>query len=467
MPNKNHILVIDDELSMREFLQIFLERQHFRVSTAETAEEALVVFAEYDFDLVLSDLNLPGMDGISFMRQLKQRGAGSGLETPVILITAFGTAASAVKAMKEGASDYVLKPFDNEDLIRTINRVLGEKHLREENIQLREALNQKYWFENLVGASESMLEVYRLIQRVKDARINCLVVGESGTGKELVARSIHFSGTRRQGPFVAVNCGAIPENLIESELFGYRKGAFTGAHRNKVGYFSAASGGTLFLDEIGDMPLHTQVKVLRAIAERKISPLGGVQEESIDVRIIAASNKDLERMVEDGVFRDDLFYRLNVVRLDLPALRERHGDVEILASHFARQFADEQGKRLLGISHGALAALVRYPWPGNVRELRNAMEGAVALEEGDYVTLAALPRGIRRHAENTELSDRIEKKTIPEEGVQLDSVLSGMERHFIEKALERTSGNKTQAARLLGMSFRSFRYRLAKYDLDD
>ena len=271
---------------MREFLQIFLERKQFKVSTAESAEEALAVFGEYDFDLVLSDLNLPGIDGIAFIKQLKQLSGARQQVVPVILITAFGTAASAVEAMKQGASDYVLKPFDNDDLLRIIERVLGEVELREENIQLREALNQKYWFENLVGASEPMLEVYRLIQRVKDARINCFIHGESGTGKELVARSVHFSGARRNGPFVAVNCGAIPENLIESELFGYRKGAFTGAYRNKAGYFQTASGGTLFLDEIGDMPLHTQVKVLRAIAERKIVPLGGVER----CRLICASS---------------------------------------------------------------------------------------------------------------------------------------------------------------------------------
>jgi two-component system response regulator PilR (NtrC family) len=467
MPKRTHILVVDDELSMRQFLQIFLERKQYRVTTVESAESALSVFENFDFDLVLSDLNLPGLDGIELMRCLKEAGAGAANACPVILITAFGTAASAVEAMKEGASDYVLKPFDNEELLRTIERALGEEKLREENIQLREALQQKFWFENLVGASAAMLEVYRLIQRIKDARINCLVHGESGTGKELVARSIHFSGARRKGPFIAVNCGAIPENLIESELFGYKKGAFTGAFRNKTGFFEAASGGTLFLDEIGDMPLHAQVKVLRAISERKIVPLGALHEIPVDLRIIAASNKDLESLVAEGLFRDDLFYRLNVVRIDLPALRERHGDVELLASHFSRQFADEQGKALRGISKGALSALVYYPWPGNVRELRNAIEGAVALEEGDFLTLAALPRGIRQHAEAGELSSRVERKTIPEEGVELDSVLSGMERHFIEKALERTSGNKTQAARLLGMSFRSFRYRLAKYDLDD
>jgi len=467
MDSKKHILVVDDELSMREFLQIFLERKQYRVSTAESAEEALAVFEEHEFDLVLSDLNLPGMNGIDFTKTLKQLAGAEKKVVPVILITAFGTATSAVEAMKQGASDYVLKPFDNDELLRIIERVLGEVELREENIQLREALNQKYWFENLVGASEAMLEVYRLIQRVKDARINCFIHGESGTGKELVARSIHFSGARRSGPFVAVNCGAIPENLIESELFGYRKGAFTGAYRNKAGYFRTASGGTLFLDEIGDMPLHTQVKVLRAIAERRIAPLGGVEEIPIDLRIISASNKDLELLVSEGLFREDLYYRLNVVRVDLPPLRERTGDVELLASHFARKFSDEQGKRLHGISRSAIGAMLRYPWPGNVRELQNAMEGAVALEEGDTLTLAALPRAIRESAENEELSERFEKKTIPEEGVELDSVLSGMERHFLEKALERTSGNKTRAARLLGMSFRSFRYRLEKYDLDD
>jgi two-component system response regulator PilR (NtrC family) len=463
----DHILVIDDELSMRELLGILLKRDGFHVTSCGTAEEGLVVMGKKGVDLVLTDLNLPGVDGLEFMRRLRDQPDSDVRDVPVVLITAYGTAAHAVEAMKQGAADYVLKPFNNDDLLINIRRTLDRRALQEENLQLRVALRQKFWFENLIGASPVMLEVYHLIQRVKDSPINCLLHGESGTGKELVARAIHYSGSRKTGPFVAVNCGAIPDTLIESELFGYKKGAFTGATRDKMGYFEAAHGGTLFLDEVGDMPLHAQVAVLRALSQRSFQPVGGVEEIGVDVRIVAASHRDLAVQVAEGSFRDDLYYRLNVVRIDLPPLREREGDIELLSHHFVRQFADEYGKAIAGISSEGLAQLRRFDWPGNIRELRNAMERAVALEQGETISLESLPETVREARGETAPGLEGKKRELPFEGVELDNILGDVERRYLELALQRTSGNRTQAAELLGMSYRSFRYRLEKFGLDD
>jgi two-component system response regulator PilR (NtrC family) len=463
----DHILVIDDELSMRELLGILLKRDGFRVTSCGTAEEGLEVVGAGGVDLVLTDLNLPGVDGLEFMRRLREQRDSDIRDVPVVLITAYGTAAHAVEAMKQGAADYVLKPFNNDDLLINIRRTLDRRALREENVQLRAALRQKYWFENLIGASPTMLEVYHLIQRVKDSPINCLLHGESGTGKELVARAIHYSGSRKSGPFIAVNCGAIPDTLIESELFGYKKGAFTGATRDKKGYFEAANGGTLFLDEVGDMPLHAQVAVLRALAQRTVSPVGGVEEVDVDVRIVAASHRDLAVQVAEGSFRDDLYYRLNVVRIDLPPLRDREGDIELLSHHFVRQFADEYRKPISGISSEGMAQLRRFGWPGNIRELRNAMERAVALEQGKTISLESLPETVREAKGGGASDPSGKEREIPFEGVELDNILGDVERRYLELALQRTAGNRTQAAELLGMSYRSFRYRLEKFGLDD
>ena len=466
---KQRILVIDDELSMREFLEILLQRSDYDVSLAASAEAGLRLLIRERYDVVLTDLNLPGMNGIELMRQARASPDVLHQEVPFILITAYGTAESAVLAMKEGASDYVLKPFNNDELLITIRKTIGHRELQEENIALRRELQQKHWFGNLVGNSPAMQEVYALIQRVKDAPINCLLLGESGTGKEMVARAIHYSGYRKGGPFIAVNCGAIAENLIESELFGYKKGAFTGADRDKQGYFLAASGGTLFLDEIGDMPLTAQVKVLRALAERRIVPVGGVKEIPVDVRIVAATNKHLMEEVRAGRFREDLFYRLNVIRIDLPPLRDREGDVELLARCFVERFAESFGKPVRGIGPQALALIQHHTWPGNVRELQNAMELAVALEQGSVVTPGSLPRGLQDAARRVAAPARgvggAERLTL--EGVQLEAILSSLEQDYLRQALELARGRKTRAAKLLGLSFRSFRYRLAKYNLDD
>ncbi len=463
----DHILVIDDELSMRELLGILLKRDGFHVTSCGTAEEGLEVMERGGVDLVLTDLNLPGVDGLEFMRRLREKRDSNVREVPVVLITAYGTAAHAVEAMKQGAADYVLKPFNNDDLLMNIRRTLDRRALQEENLQLRAALRQKYWFENLIGASPAMLEVYHLIQRVKDSPINCLLHGESGTGKELVARAIHYSGSRKSGPFVAVNCGAIPDTLIESELFGYKKGAFTGATRDKKGVFEAANGGTLFLDEVGDMPLHAQVAVLRALAQRSVVPVGGVEEIEVDVRIVAASHRDLAVQVAEDSFRDDLYYRLNVVRIDLPPLRDREGDIELLSHHFVRQFADEYRKPISGISSEGMAQLRHFGWPGNIRELRNAMERAVALEQGETISLESLPETVREARGGAATDSGGQEREIPFEGVELDNILGDVERRYLELALQRTAGNRTQAAELLGMSYRSFRYRLEKFGLDD
>ncbi len=458
------ILVVDDDLSMRQFLPILLNREGFVTTVASTGEDARRLLSRRPYDLVLTDLNLPGISGMDLLREIQ---GTSGLEIPVILITGYGTAASAVEAMKMGAADYVLKPFDNDELLINIRKALGLKRLKQENLQLRKELKERYWYGNLLGRSAAIQEVYDMVARVRDSRINCLLFGESGTGKEMVARAIHYSGARQEGPFVAVNCGAIPETLIESELFGYKKGAFTGAVRDKVGTFAAANTGTLFLDEVADMPLHAQVKVLRAIAERKVSPVGGVEEVPIDVRILAASNKDLDEEVREGRFREDLYYRLNVVRIELPPLRERDGDVPILARYFATEYAEEYEKDIRGISLDAMRVLEAWAWPGNVRELKNVIERAVALEAGAEISRASLPRPLREASDARAIQTADSSKDVlPAEGLDLDALLGEMERHYLALALARTDGNKTKAASLLGMSFRSFRYRLAKCGLD-
>ena len=466
----DRVLVVDDELSMREFLAILLEREGYVVDTASSGEDALGKLAMATYDLVLTDLTMPGIDGMELIRRIRSAAVGHPRDVPVVMVTAYGSTESAVEAMKEGASDYVLKPFNNDELRLVLRKALGHRALVEENVQLRRELKSKYQFDNIVGASPAMEAVYEMVRRVKDSRISCLVHGESGTGKELVARAIHYSGPRAEKPFIAVNCGAIPDTLIESELFGYKKGAFTGASRDKDGFFRAAHTGTLFLDEVGEMPLHAQVKLLRAIAERKVTAVGDTAERAVDVRIVAATNRNLEEEVKAGRFREDLFYRLNVVRIDLPALRERRGDVRLLCEHFIQRYAREYGKNVRGIADDALFVIEAYSWPGNVRELQNAMEGAVALESENLVTLNSLPRrlvkrldgGAAKAAAPTSASAEF-----PPDGVDLDALLSEFERGWLVEALRAADGNKTRAAKLLGMSFRSFRYRLAKYDMDE
>lgn len=458
------ILIVDDESSLREFLSILLERDGYVVRTAASGERALDIFDAFVPDAVISDLNMPGIDGIELLRQVKARTLKAGRDVPFILVTAYGTVANAVAATKEGAFDYVAKPFNNDELRLIVRRALAMRQLEADNVRLRAELGERFQLGQLVGASPRMQAVYELVRRVMGTRINCLICGESGTGKELLARAIHYGSDRARGPFVAVNCGAIPENLIESELFGYLKGAFTGANQNKVGVFKAAHGGTLFLDEIGEMPASAQVKVLRAIQERKVTPVGGTVEESLDVRIVAATNRDLEVEVAHGRFREDLYYRLNVVQIDMPPLRERAGDIPVLTQHFIQKFAEEYGKPIRGATPECMRLIESYAFPGNVRELQNVIERAVALELGAALTPGSLPE--RVHGSFVPTGDERGDLDFPPGGIDLEARIAAVERRYLEKALEVTGGNRTQAAKLLGITFRSLRYRLVKFGMD-
>ncbi len=466
MPGEQ-ILVVDDDLSLREFLEILLVRDGYVVRTAHSAERALVLAEEQWPDLVLTDLNMPGLSGLDLLRELKTRSAGDAPGRPdveVVMVTAYGTTESAVEAMKHGAADYVLKPFNNDELRLVVRRALGRRDLEAENLRLKAELHDRFSFGNLVGSSRVMGAVYDMIRRVKDNRISCLIVGESGTGKEMVARAIHYSGNRSSQPFIAINCGAIPENLVESELFGHKRGSFTGAVKDKTGLMQEAHGGTLFLDEVNALPLTTQVKLLRALQERRFTPVGGTREVEVDLRVLAATNADLEDCVRTGEFREDLYYRLNVVQVALPPLRDRPEDIPDLVRHFIAHFGTEYGKTVSGVTPDAMDALRLWHYPGNVRELRNTIERAVALCAGSLVGRMDLPDRMREASLPPTPSQ--EAPSFPDEGVNLDALLASLEKRWLVAALDAVEGNKTAAARLLQMSFRSFRYRLAKYDLD-
>jgi two-component system response regulator PilR (NtrC family) len=416
---------------------------------------------------VLTDLQMPGIDGLDVLRQVKTRAAGAGRDVPVILLTAHGSVATAVAAMRDGAFDYVAKPFHMEELRQLVRKALAMRTLEADNARMRAELGERYQLGQFVGTSPRMQEVYGLVRRVMATRINCLICGESGTGKELLARALHYGSDRARKAFVAVNCGAIPEALFESELFGYRKGAFTGAVRDKSGMFEAADGGTLFLDEVGEMPLTAQVKVLRALAERKVTPVGSTAEMPVDVRIVAATNRDLRAEVSAGRFREDLYYRLNVVQIDMPPLRERPEDIPLLASHFVERFASEYGKAIAGATPETLRLLKQYSFPGNVRELQNILERAVALEGGTHITPGALPERLRGEFGGAgEEAAETEEISVPLTGMDLERKLAEVERSYLVRALAMSGGNRTQAARLLGITFRSLRYRLVKLGMD-
>ncbi len=439
-----------------------MRRDGYDTRSAESGEQGLSAFAEFKPDLVLTDLQMPGIDGLDLLGRVKAAAAREQRTVAVIVITAHGTVDTAVRAMREGAFDYVTKPFLNDELRAKIGRALEVAKLSADNVRLRSALGERYQLDRFVGQSSRMQEVYQLIRQIRGTRINCLICGESGTGKELVAQAIHYGSDRKGGPLISVNCGAIPESLFESELFGYKKGAFTGAQRDKVGLFEAASGGTLFLDEVGELPLSAQVKVLRALAERRVTPVGASAELAIDVRIVAATNRNLNDEVKAGRFREDLYYRLNVVQIDLPPLRDRREDIPDLVRHFIGRFAAEFRKPVSGLTPEGLSILSRWRWPGNVRELQNVMERAVALADGPLITPAALPGRIQEEdlapsAEEKDASD-LEMKA----GIDLEARLMETERRYLRAALKITAGNRTHAAKQLGITFRSLRYRLIK-----
>ncbi len=446
---KSKILIVDDEVSMREFLEIMLSKEGYKVSSAGNGKEALNMLNDTIYDLIVSDVQMPGMNGIELLRNVKEVCP----DTTVIMITAYASTESGVEAMKAGAYDYITKPFKVDEIKLIIKNALEKKRLEVENLLLKREFRERYSFGNILGNSPEMLRVYDLIEKIGPTKTNVLVEGESGTGKELVAKAIHYQSPRREKPFVAITCGAIPDGLMESELFGHMKGSFTGAIANKAGLFEMADGGTVFLDEIGELPLAIQVKLLRVIQERSFRRVGGTEDITVDVRIISATNKTLEEEVKKGNFREDLYYRLNVLQIRMPPLRERLSDVPILARHFLDKYAKEHGKDVKGITTVAMRILEGYSYPGNIRELENVIERGVALEQGAQLSAESLP-GFKQLT------------YIPPGGLDLEQAVDKYEKALLVSALDKAGGVKKRAAKLLNISFRSIRYRLEKYGLN-
>jgi len=446
------ILIVEDESKMRRLLELNLGEDGFTTLSAGDAESGLKLLRENSVDLVVTDLKLPGMNGLEFLQAVKRQNAA----LPVVVMTAYGTVETAVEAMKAGASDYVLKPFSLTEMRMVIHKELDVRDLREENRTLREALGKKYSHPNIVARSPKMQEVLATVERVAPTNSTVLLGGESGVGKDLIARAIHEKSRRAQGPFLKINSTAIPENLLESELFGFERGAFTGAVASKPGKFELADKGTLFLDEIGDVPPATQVKLLRVLQEREFERLGGTKIIKVDVRLIAATNRDLRAALEQGTFREDLYYRLNVVPIDIAPLRERREDVPELVNLFISRFAGDSGKPVESITPEAMQILVNYHWPGNVRELQNIVERACALAKGSVLD----PRDIH-------LDTRTSKVTNGGGFLPDGMTLEQWEDEMVQEALRRAHGNKSQAARLLGLSRNALRYRLSKIGIAD
>jgi two-component system response regulator PilR (NtrC family) len=454
------ILIVDDERSMRELLGIVLRREGYDVMVAECGREAISLLEQQPVDFLISDIKMPDLSGVDVLRAAKR------VDQDIIgiMVTAFASTESAVDALRMGAYDYLSKPFDVDELKLVVRNALERRQLRQENVLLKRALNSSHRFADIVGRSEPMLAVFKLIETVAPTNSTILITGESGTGKELAARAIHVHSLRRDRPFVALNCGALPETLLESELFGHMRGAFTGASLNKKGLVEVAERGTIFLDEIGETSPMMQVKLLRVLQERRFRRLGGTEEVEADIRVIAATNQDLGRMVADGRFREDLFYRINVIPVHLPPLRDRREDIPLLADHFLEKYREQMGKEITGISRDAAAFLQAYPWPGNIRELENVIERAVALERTPAILPESLPPHIRGESP-ADGSGNGRAIDLPASGFDLEQHVQSIERDYIAQALQRAGGVQVKAAELLGMSFRSFRYYVKKYNL--
>ena len=453
MPD-TRVLVVDDERSMRDLLAIMLKQAGHDVALAEGGAEAIATLKREPFDLIVTDLRMREVDGLAVLRAAKEHSP----QTVVLVITAFASTETAVEAMKLGAYDYITKPFKMDEVKLTIANALERKRLQDENQALKRQLRRERGFENFVGRNPQMLDIFDTIRKTADSLSTVLITGESGTGKELVARALHEESPRRTGPFVSVNCGAIPETLMESEFFGHLKGAFTGAVASTTGLFSAASGGTLFLDEITEVPHSVQVKLLRAIQEREVRRVGDTRDVKVDVRLVAASNRDVAKAVAGGMLREDLFYRLNVIPIHIPPLRERPEDIPLLVAHFIKKIAAELGKSVRGVTPEALAILEGYHWPGNIRELENVIERALVLGGGETLDTDALPADLRRPRDVQDVPVEI-----PESGLDLQATLDQSEQRYIQMALARTGGVQTRAAELLRVSFRQLRYKLQKY----
>ncbi|MGH7769280.1 MAG: sigma-54-dependent transcriptional regulator [Candidatus Binatia bacterium] len=451
------LLVVDDETGVRESIRLIFGK-HFHVYEARSSEEGLRKVKEETPDVVLLDILMPGADGLETLKQIKQLHP----EGQVIMLTALNTARTAFTAKETGAFDYVTKPFDVDELRLRVDRALEKSHLSRELERLQEEVGRKYGIENIVGSSKTMVEIFKTVSLVAKRKSTVLVTGESGTGKELIARAIHFNSDRANKPFVVVNCAALPDSLIESELFGYEKGAFTNAYQRKIGHFESAHGGTLFLDEIGELPLGTQAKLLRAIENETFMRLGGTDESKVDVRIIAASNRELEKLAKGGGFRADLFYRLNVVSVYLPALRERKEDVPLLVDHFIKLKARDNSLAPKKLAPAVVDCMIAHSWPGNVRELENLIERLTILTPHETITLDDLPREMRSQEATISLKDAVLEGSRP-----LGEAVDEFERAIILRALQRTGFNQTKAASLLGTSRRVLRYRMEKLQISD
>ncbi|HYR84130.1 MAG TPA: sigma-54 dependent transcriptional regulator [Terriglobia bacterium] len=456
MSKRARILIVDDERSIRELLEIVLKKDGFNVTSVRSAEEALTLLKSSDFDLIISDIKMPDMSGIDLLRHLRETTFGG----QFILLTAFASAETAIQALKMGAFDYILKTENFiEELKLVVYSALEHRRLREENVYLRREFRKLHGMGNLIGKSKKMQELFKMIEVVSATNSTVLITGESGTGKELVAKAIHLNSPRAEEAFVSVNCGAFTETLLESELFGYVKGAFTGATANKKGLFEVADKGTIFLDEVGDTSVAMQVKLLRVLQERTLRRVGGTEESSVDVRIIAATNRDLSEMVAENQFREDLFYRISVIPLELPPLRHRRDDIPLLADHFLARLNSTMGKKIDRLSDDALKKIESYDWPGNVRELENAMERAFILETSNELSAQHLPESVSTNPRMRALTH------FPDEGFDLESYVEALQKGFLEEALRRTNGVQVKAAELLRMSYRSFRHYMQKYNI--
>jgi two-component system, NtrC family, response regulator PilR len=455
------VLVVDDERSMRELLSIVLRRDGYEVLIAEDGAAGLELLKRERVDILITDIRMPQMNGVDLLREAKRIAP----DIVSIVMTAFATTETAVEALRLGAADYVTKSKDTAAELRVrVGRELERKRLQQENVLLKRAMRTSHQFSNIIGTSSVMVALFQLIETIAPTNSTVLITGESGTGKELIARAIHVNSPRRDRPFVAVNCGALSETLLDSELFGHMRGSFTGADSNKKGLIEVAEKGTIFLDEIGEMSPVVQVKLLRVLQERKFRRLGGTEEIDADIRILAATNRDLSKMVAEGAFREDLFYRINVIPMRVPPLRERQGDIPLLAEHFVGRFAEQMRKPTSGISGAAMVLLTQYAWPGNIRELENAIERAVALERTPTILPDSLPEQLNHQAPEAP-APSAPTEAFPDAGFDLERHVQGIEREYIAEALRRAGGVKVKAAELLGMSFRSFRYYTKKYNL--
>ncbi len=458
------ILVVDDERSIRELLSIVLRREGYEVLLAESGKTAIATLEREPVDILISDIKMPDLSGVDVLRAAKR------IDQDIlgIMITAFASTETAVEAMRLGACDYLSKPFDVDLLRMKVREKIENRQLRQENVLLKRTLGLSHQFANIIGRSEPMLDVFKMIETVARTNSTILLTGESGTGKGLVAQAIHFHSLRRDRPVVAVNCGALPEALLESELFGHMRGAFTGADTNKKGLIEVAEHGTVFLDEIGEMSAVMQVKLLRVLQERKFRRVGGLEEMQADIRVVAATNQDLSKLVSDGRFREDLFYRINVIGIHLPPLRERREDIPLLAEHFLAKYSEQMGKTIGGLSNDALEILQRHEWPGNIRELENTIERAVALESTPTILPDSLPPSVRGEGARPAAPAMTAGGAdlgLPAEGFDLEAHVQQIERDYLAEALRRAGGVQVKAAELLGMSFRSFRYYVKKYNL--